>query len=393
MTRKFLCFLLIILCVSFALANEMSVAFYYGPGIPLDKLAGADIVVVQPNVVKSPRQFSQYDTEFAAYMSIGEVSPSVNYYSKISKDWIIGKVDGWKTEILDQTNPQWHEYFIAKIFNPLWKRGYRTFFLDTVDAYTLVTSDQEELSQQRLGLESLIAEMKAIHPEAKFILNRGFDLLPNIHNFIFAVTAESLFQTWEGKDKQYAEVSEETSKALLKKLRFVEEEYNMPIIVIDYVNPKHALLGMKTAKKIRDLGFIPWVSDVHLTQVGHSSATVIPRKVAVLYDLATAPNLSETSPARFISMPLENLGYEPVFFDVSKSLPENLSSLEYAGVVMWLSSDSVGQVHTLRTWLLDQINRGIHVAILDHFGFSNLSSSLKAFGFTTKSKKKKSFYA
>ncbi len=138
------------------------------------------------------------------------------------------------------------------------------------------------------------------------------------------------------------------------------------------------------------LAFANETSAVHLTQAVEGNTSIVPRKVAVLYDLEELWTLNETRAVRFLAMPLENMGYNPVYYDVSKSLPVNLLSSEYAGVVMWLSSNSADQKQDIRTWLLDQIHNGIHVAIIDSLGFSFDASSLRAFGLKVSNQKKPS---
>ena len=47
---------------------------------------------------------------------------------------------------------------------------------------------------------------------------------------------------------------------ILTQLRKCQTEYKLPVIAVDYVPPNNRALARETAKKIRALGIIPWVT-------------------------------------------------------------------------------------------------------------------------------------
>ena len=79
----------------------------------------------------------------------------------------------WKSEVLDQSNPAWREFFVNKVISPLWKRGYRGFFLDTLDSYQLFAKSAAARKKQQDGLIKLIKMIKDKYPDAHLIFNRG----------------------------------------------------------------------------------------------------------------------------------------------------------------------------------------------------------------------------
>ena len=70
--------------------------------------------------------------------------------------------------------------------------------------------------------------------------------------------------------QEYVEVSEPDRNWLLGKLNEARDQYRLQIIVIDYVDPKQMGLARKTAKRISDLGFTPWVANPGLDTLGVS---------------------------------------------------------------------------------------------------------------------------
>ncbi len=71
---------------------------------------------------------------------------------------------------------------------------------------------------------------------------------------------------------------------LLGQLKRVKQEYGLPVLSIDYVPPGERDLARETAAKIRDLGFIPWVTDYALDLLGVGEIEVMPRKVLMIHN-------------------------------------------------------------------------------------------------------------
>ena len=108
-------------------------------------------------------------------MSVGEVARDAPYAKNIQPGWVIGKNIAWNNNlVVDQTNKEWQSFFINQVIAPLWQKGYRGFFFDTLDSYFLAAHDTASQQKQIDSLISLIHQIKSQYPEAKIILNRGF---------------------------------------------------------------------------------------------------------------------------------------------------------------------------------------------------------------------------
>jgi len=118
---------------------------------------------------------------------------------------LVGENKDWNSKVIDVSNPEWREFFMDKVVEPLWKAGYRGFFLDTLDSYQLCT-DKSKLAAMGTGLVETVREIKTRHPEARLILNRGFEIFPKVKDIVFAVAAESLYQNFSPAIGQYSYV-------------------------------------------------------------------------------------------------------------------------------------------------------------------------------------------
>ncbi len=250
--------------------TDRSTAFFYGQSVPEEILSQYKQVVVEPENMSNLDSFLAKGIKVFAYISVGEINRTRSWYSEIPINWFIGSHEAWGSDIIDLTQQGWHDYLINKYMDSLWKEGYRGFFLDTLDSYQRAFIDPRDRLIQEKALIQLIKRMHQHFPGINLILNRGFEILPEVGQYTVALAAESLFQSWDQSIQEYVEVSEPDRNWLLGKLNEARDQYRLQIIVIDYVDPKQMGLARKTAKRISDLGFTPWVANPGLDTLGVS---------------------------------------------------------------------------------------------------------------------------
>ncbi len=382
--------LLIVSLASFAQSSVdssrfNSIAFYYGANPPLADLQAFDIAVVEPAHVPDPRRHARAAKDgthaLFAYVSLGEVQPSRHYYRDLPPGALRGANEVWGSRVIDQNAPGWSEFFLSRIVAPLWEQGWRGFFIDTLDSYQLFAKDEAERTVQTQAMVRTLRELKLRYPEARLILNRGFELLPEMAALTHAVAAESLYQGYDAGRRHYRPVPADDRAWLLAQLETVRDQYRLPVIAIDYVDPMQPgarELARQTASRIRAHGFIPWVADGRLESIGVGSIELIPRAVLVLVD-TKGNDLHYSEAQRFVGMPLNHLGLRYEFIDLAlDSLPDTILRGRYAGVVTWFES---GMNHpALLPWLTRRMQEGVRIAMFNAFGFNAEPQSAGALG-------------
>ncbi len=252
--------------------RQPSVAFYYGAHPPFKALQRFNVAVVDPGHVATPRQHAKgHKHELFAYVALGEVHPTRAYYRLLPKNCLAGNNEAWGSRVINQACPEWADFFLDTIIEPLWEKGWRGFFLDTLDSYQLFAKNDAARAQQTQAMVAILREFKKRYPEARLMLNRGFELLPDIAHLTYAVAAESLFQGYNAEKQSYLPVAETDRAWLLGELKKAYDLYELPVVVIDYVNPSAAdggQLARETAEQIQQLGFVPWVADGALMTLG-----------------------------------------------------------------------------------------------------------------------------
>lgn len=258
--RACLSYALMLAGSSSAFAAGPTTAFFYGSPVPVVALSRYDRVIVEAENLPQPGLLSASGTLVFAYVSVGEAEGWRASTKELDAQLFIGKNAPWGSRIADLTQPGWAKFLIEKRMAALWRQGYRAFFLDTLDSYQIPVKDPQGQALQARALANLIRSMHARFPGVQLLLNRGFDALPDIGHLAVGLAAESLFQGWNPNTKTYVTVDEPSRAWLVDKLRHAQTRHGLPITVIDYVSPQEPELALDTARRIRDLGFTPWVA-------------------------------------------------------------------------------------------------------------------------------------
>ena len=351
-----------------AQAAAPAVALYYGRTIPLEEFRTFDIVVVEPDHGHDPVRYQASGSTLYAYVSVAEAHPSRAYYANIPPSWKMARNGQWNSDVLDQTPEAWPDFFATRVVGPLWERGYKGFFLDTLDSYRLAEKFDETAQQE--GLVRVIETLHRRFPGIRLILNRGFEIVPRVRDKIEMVAAESLYRGWNAGTQRYEEVKTEDSAWILNQLRTIQERDRLPVLAIDYAPPHDRATARETAQRIAAHGFIPWVTDSQLHTLGVGSIEVVPRRILVVYNGAEAVTLNYTNAHRFLQMPLNHMGYAVDYVDTREPLPEGVYRDRYAGIATWFSGYVPSQKSkALSRWLLARVAEGMPLTVMDDFGF------------------------
>lgn len=370
---------LLLWLVSFGSVAAPNVAFYYGANPPWDELQAFDIVVVEPGHGVDVARRSTARSKLFAYTSVGEISPDRAYGKDLPPALAAGTNTAWGTVVVDQTQPAWPRFFVDRVIAPLWNAGYRGFFLDNLDSFHLIAKTDEERAKQQQGLVSVIRAIRARFPDARLIFNRGFEVLPEVYDHAYAVAVESLYRSWNPQKSEYGEVSEADRTWIFGQLARVRDEYKLPVIAIDYVPPAQRHTARETARRIAQLGFIPWVSNAELDQLGIGTIEVAPRKILVLYesDGTTQPGAHARA-----ALALSPLGYDVEYVDVRQGLPQFALAGRYAGIVTWFRDNPSARVPALRDWLARQRAQGLRIAMFGALPFLTSDAVAREFALT-----------
>ncbi len=358
--------LLFYICTLLSTPTLAEVAFFYGKNVPLLKVCTYEMVVVSPDADFEPNDCNPF-SQAIAYVSVGEIPKNAPYEADIPPRWVLGENATWNhNKVIDQTQLAWQNFFLDKLIEPIWAKGYRGFFLDTLDSYFLVSPNNNAEQKQVNAIAELIKKIKIRHPEAKIILNRGFQILPSVYKNVDGVVIESLHNAWNQAKNRY-ELTSATDKKMLSNEIAKIRQMNLPIIIIDYLPPAEKNKAEALSKNLKKEGFIPWITNNNIDEVYIDKTTKVSRNILVFYTNKKKQDIFYIPAMKYLGSVIEYMGYIPKYVDITglKTLPKNTA--KYAGIILWLDTQNDKFTHVL-DWVKNQINNKIPVVFFGGFG-------------------------
>ena len=342
-----------------------STAVFYAMNPPVDLLGQFQRVIVESDNIR-PDELNALHSRGArvfAYLSIGEVSPSRKWYKQVQPEWILGRNNVWDSEVLDLTNPAWQAFLLDTLVEPLAKKGYDGLFLDTLDSYYLYSKNQEERQRQARALADILKTIKQRYPQMRLIANRGFEAMPTIAPLLEAVVVESLYASWDNANKTYQEANPEGRIWLLQQIEELQRDYDIEIIIIDYLPASRRDEARRLAKRIREKGFVPWISNPELNSLGVGLIEPAPNTFLLLFDSRIDGQRPMEIPAlRTVQQVLQQHNYALKWHDIQSGLPQETLRGRYAGIMV--SNSVQSKSANWQDWLQKQQNDGVYVRLL-----------------------------
>jgi hypothetical protein len=248
--------------------ERAGVAFFYGSQPSAHALGRFREVVVEPAGVgrATLARLQSTGTAVHAYLSVGERRRD-GADGEPPPDGVLGANEAWQTLVVDPASDLWRERLVKQA-QSLAAEGYDGLFLDTVDSFRRFVTEPSAVEHRWRSLAELVRSLHRTFPGLRLLLNRGFELLPEVAPCIDAVVAESLFRGWDPVRRRYVEVASDDRAWLAARLREARDRYGLEAIAIDYVPADAPALARRTARAIAGLGFVPYVATPALDTVG-----------------------------------------------------------------------------------------------------------------------------
>jgi len=379
--------LLIFLTTSlFGALKDKSAIVYYGENISYPMVGIHDYIIVQPELINVySHGFNIYKEKMYAYVSINEIQESIKEYQYVDESWVISENKEWGSKVLDIKNRDYQEFIFKRLIEPRMKDGFQNFFFDTLDSYQLGTKTKKEREASRKELVHFLKEFHSRYPDAKLILNRGFDVIDEVHEGIEAVLFESYYNGLGG-DTGYTTVSDGDREWLdiyLDKIK----DYGIDIISLEYVDANDVeSKADEIVEKVKSRGMIPYVSHRELVIYGKSSKNPVKREVFTLIDESKDDRLLQLATKQG-ALVLEYLGYIQKVQNIQDGLPNIDKMRHFSGVILWMDS-SKKKPKELIVWINQLIAIGMKIAFASSFSGLENGKYLKSLGIKVSSHSK-----
>ena len=194
-----------------------------------------------------------------AYISLGEVNVHAPHY-KILKKHTIGKNENWDSYYLNLKSIKTQETLLNIVDKTL-SKGFDGLFLDNIDNFTVFGPQKD----QKKDLVNVLKKIKEIYPKKEFIQNAGLDLIPETAAYINAIVVESVASGYSFKDKSYNLRNNNEFNNQLSRLKSINENTKIPIILIEYADSKK--LFDQIVEKIESSKFEYFIGSIDLQSI------------------------------------------------------------------------------------------------------------------------------
>lgn len=213
--------------------KNASVLVCYGDINP-DKIQGFNYVILESEHynafdVKLMKESNQL---VLGYISVGEVSPTRHYYAEL-KDKTIGKNEIWDSHYLDLADPTTQEVLMAQV-DKIQKKGFNGLFLDTVDAYGPWGTHPDKAG----AYVNFISMIKDKYPDFHLMQNSALAITNRSKDYINSVALESVATEYNFEKSDYRMRKMSGFHEKVSELKKVRDNYNLPIVLIEYADSK-----------------------------------------------------------------------------------------------------------------------------------------------------------
>ena len=343
-----------------------STAIFYASQPPVELLGQYQRVVVEPDNITAQELAALHakGAKVFAYLSIGEVNSTRKWYKQVDPDWILGRNNVWDSEVMDLAKPGWQNFVIKQLVAPLADKGYDGLFLDTMDSFHIYATNQAARDRQAQALASLLQTIRKTYPNIHLIANRGFEVMSTVAPQLEAVAAESLFASWDNARKTFRTVKLEDTKWLMEKLTSLKRDYGLDIIVIDYLPIAHREDARTLAKKIQDLGFVPWVTKPELDGMGVGLIEPKPQEALVVFDSKLQGQQPLNLPMyQQLQDTLQKQGLQVKMHDIQLGVPREVVVGRYASIYMGIPEEQ--QTAASKAWFKSLQAEGITAVVVN----------------------------
>ncbi|MDB6118910.1 MAG: hypothetical protein JWO08_2691 [Verrucomicrobiaceae bacterium] len=231
---------------------------------PPQDLLAYDLCVLDPHAKADLHPGQALGHRFLAYVSLVEVAKGSPADAAAQKRGVphLGTNEAWASTVMDVTSAAWRAFILEDAAAVALDKGYDGLFLDTAD--TVSHSGFKDKARAR---QAVIDMVKALHqrwPGKQIILNRGFDMLPDLATALNGVMVEGVYQDFDPETKHYRAVPAAGSQWVVARIKEAQA-LKLPVYAVDYVSPANIKLAGATLKRLQALNCVGLITTPELT--------------------------------------------------------------------------------------------------------------------------------
>lgn len=243
---------------------------YYEDEAPASAFLDYDTIVFDREWHPDLQLLIEEKKTLLGYISLGEISNSRSYFQKF-KDagLLLMENENWKgSYFVDVRDPRWAKFVVEELVSETVRKGFSGIFIDTLDNPVYLESlDKAEYQGMKEGAIRLIKAIRLHYPDILIMINRAYEIMPKLTEYVDMLLAECLFSEYDFKNKAYNLREAKDFKHDLKRINDLKTQAaELKVYSLDYFSPSSRQLK-KLYRKSRQKGFIPYVSTINLNEI------------------------------------------------------------------------------------------------------------------------------
>lgn len=241
-----------------------SFAVYYGKNPESQALSRVDWAIVQDSYPVP----AEGKTRYLAYLSLGEIDPGTAVADEVAGDpggldaVTLSKNTFWNSRVADIRIASYRKALLDRIAWDL-RHGFGGIFFDTLDSPLEYRREHPRKGAgMRRAIVSFLQTVHVSYPLVPLVVNRGFEILPEIATDVSGVLYEDFCSRYDETGKTYMSVPPEDRAGFLKAIGQAEaRNASLVVMALDYDDPTHPGISAPCQKESRQFGFLHYVSD------------------------------------------------------------------------------------------------------------------------------------
>lgn len=237
-------------------------AFYYSDQAPIDRFDSYQLLIFDGRHHPPLQPLMENGKMLLAYISLGDfINGSPRNGLRIKKNWD----DGY---IINHDQTRWQKAILEETIPAIMRDGFDGIFLDNLVLTELKQSNPAKYAEHNQSIIHLIEGIRMHYPSLKIMVNRSYEILPQIAPYINMSMGEALLGNYDFDKRLYFRIEEAIYSRNIKNLQAAKQRNPLlKIYTLDYANTKDPKSVAEIYRMQRKNGFIPYVASVGLDEL------------------------------------------------------------------------------------------------------------------------------
>lgn len=250
------------------LASHKKWVVYYSDKEPVEAFAPYELCVFDSKEHPPLGPLKQQGKTLLGYISLGEVEHYRSHYEAVKKEGLLmDENPNWKgSYYVDVRDPRWTKRIVEELIPRILHKGFDGIFMDTLDNPEFLENKYpRKYSGMKQAAVQLVKAIRQNFPTIKIMMNRAFELLPDLATVIDMEMGEVTYTQYDFQNKKYLPQPQKEHEYYVKQMLDAKKlNPKLEIYTLDYWYKGQKEMIAKIYKLQRDKGFHPYVATIDL---------------------------------------------------------------------------------------------------------------------------------